>query len=553
MKANNLNTTNTTWRRFVYSLLVTIASLATVSSSLAQIRIPDAAVASVPELKTILDRGINLEQERRWGEALAHWEQAVRQHPDASDLKQRFTLAKIHYDLNRRYSDSSFVASLNQLTEQKTLEMYSEVLLKIQSHYVEKPNWKELLRRGTTNLTIALQDSEFVERHLSNTPSEKIEQVRSHIQDQLNTRPVPNRHDARNVVSWVARYVARHIGLMPQATLQEYVAGATGALDDYSSYLTAHQLDDVFSQIEGNFVGLGVELKADGQSLLIVDVIQGGPAAEGGMQGGDRIVEVDGKSMEDVSTDEAADMLKGAENSDVAIEVLHQDGSRVQMRLVRKRVEVPSVTEVRVLDEQYGIAYLRITTFQKTTSRDIDKALWDLHRKGMRSLVVDVRGNPGGLLTASVEVADKFVSTGSIVSTRGRSSRENFDYTAHSVGTWRVPLVVLIDGDSASASEIFAGAISDHRRGVVVGQRSYGKGSVQGIFPLSSSKAGVRLTTAKFFSPNGQPISKRGVNPDVVVHRTARVSDEAPELPNDGDLILNAGIEVARDRLSQRN
>ena len=139
----------------------------------------------------------------------------------------------------------------------------------------------------------------------------------------------------------------------------------------------------------------------------------------------------------------------------------------------------------------------------------------------MRALIVDVRGNPGGLLNASVEVADKFLATGTIVSTRGRSAREDFDYQAHSVGTWRVPLIVLIDGDSASASEIFAGAIHDHRRGTVVGQRSYGKGSVQGIFPLSRYKSGIRLTTAKFYSPSGQPISHHGVTPNVVVPRAA--------------------------------
>ena len=123
----------------------------------------------------------------------------------------------------------------------------------------------------------------------------------------------------------------------------------------------------------------------------------------------------------------------------------------------------------------------------------------------MRSLIIDLRGNPGGLLTASVEVADKFIADGGIVSTRGRSEQENFSYRAHRPGTWRVPLVVLIDGDSASASEIFAGAIKDSGRGKIVGTRSYGKGSVQGIFPLGKSGAGARLTTAKFYSPLGPP------------------------------------------------
>jgi carboxyl-terminal processing protease len=154
----------------------------------------------------------------------------------------------------------------------------------------------------------------------------------------------------------------------------------------------------------------------------------------------------------------------------------------------------------------------------------LEQALWQLHGQGMRSLIIDVRGNPGGLLTASVEVADKFIAEGGIVSTRGRSEQENFSYRAHRAGTWRVPLVVLIDGDSASASEIFAGAIQDAGRGKIVGMRSYGKGSVQGIFPLGKSGAGARLTTARFFSPLGHPISNVGITPDVDARRATTVA-----------------------------
>src|SRR5690606_26426898 len=202
-----------------------------------------------------------------------------------------------------------------------------------------------------------------------------------------------------------------------------------------------------------------------------------------------------------------------------------------------------------------GIAYMRLPSFQKTTAREVDAALWDLHRQGMKSLIIDVRGNPGGLLTASVELADKFIAEGAIVATRGRSPREDFDYRAHHVGTWRVPLTVLIDGDSASAAEIFAGAIRDHRRGMVVGVRSYGKGSVQGIFPLNSYKAGLRLTTAKFYSPSGQAISDRGVSPDVTVRIAAKpvTGSVATTADEPADAILDAALGLARQQLSQRN
>ena len=203
-------------------------------------------------------------------------------------------------------------------------------------------------------------------------------------------------------------------------------------------------------------------------------------------------------------------MLRGIEGSFVELSIDRGAGPR-QLRLERRRVEIPSVDQVGIIDTQSKVGYIRLTNFQKTTARDFDAALWDLHRQGMRALIVDVRGNPGGLLSASVEVADRFVTSGTIVTTRGRNTMENYTHRANLERTWRVPLVVLVDENSASASEIFAAAIRDHKRGKIVGTRSYGKGSVQGIFPLNVSGGGVRLTTAKFYSPTGQAISEVGV------------------------------------------
>jgi carboxyl-terminal processing protease len=202
---------------------------------------------------------------------------------------------------------------------------------------------------------------------------------------------------------------------------------------------------------------------------------------------------------------------------------------------------------VGIIDRDNGIGYCKLTCFQKTTARDLDAALWKLHRDGMRSLIVDVRGNPGGLLTAAVDAADRFIDQGVIVSTHGRSAQEDGTFLAHAEGVWKVPLVVIIDQDSASAAEIFAGAVRDLHRGTLVGVRSYGKGSVQGIFPLEGTNAGVRLTTAKFYSPTGRPYSRVGVDPDVLVRQTARpvIGQIAPAAGQE-DAMLSAALEVAR-------
>jgi carboxyl-terminal processing protease len=197
------------------------------------------------------------------------------------------------------------------------------------------------------------------------------------------------------------------------------------------------------------------------------------------------------------------------------------------------------------------VAYLKLASFQKSTARDIDQALWQLHRQGMRSLIIDLRGNPGGLLTAAVEAADRFLSEGPIVATRGRNAQEDYDYRAHAVGTWQIPLVVLIDQDSASASEIFAAAISDQQRGTLIGQRSYGKGSVQGIFPLQSARAGVRLTTARFYSPSGKPISRSGIAPHLSVHTAAKPTDGGRTGPTEHDAVLELAIQTARQAVQR--
>ena len=502
-----------------------------------------------------MNRGHQLERERRWGEALSHYENAIRAFPRQRSLQQRFESARLHYDLGRRYGDRSFRDALDRLSEQKALTLYDEVLLKIQAHYVEVPNWKELIDRGTNGLEVALAEAVFLERNLPNADRQQVEQFRQVLRRELGSQVIYTRKDACHAVSRVAQLAKQRLGVAPAAVVLEYTCGAAGLLDPYSAYLTPDQLSEVYSQIEGNFVGLGVELKTENGALVIVRVIPGSPAQQSGIRGGDRIVAVDGVSTRDLSTDEAANLLHGEADSIVELSVLTPGQAVRQVSVRRERVDVPSIDEAKILDSDYGIGYLKLTCFQKTTVRDLDAALWQLHRAGMRGLVIDLRGNPGGLLITAVEVADKFVDRGIIVSTRGRSLEEDFTYSAHAAGTWQIPLVVLIDQESASAAEIFAGAIRDFHRGTIVGRRSYGKGSVQGIFPLKSSAAGVRLTTAKFYSPNGHPYSRVGVEPDILVHGVAkpidtRTGSQPPAATQDP--MLAAALQAAQQLTAQR-
>ncbi len=503
--------------------------------------------SSFRDAAAVLEQGIKLEQEQRWVDALAIYEDAVRHLPPSADVEQHRVLAHIHCDLSRRLDDPSFLQLVTSMSQQQAMAVYDELALKVRSHYFDNPDWQRLTWRGTANLDIAITDNDFRQKFLPNATDSQVTEFRQFLRRDVNQRPVRTQEEAHQLVGYTVEQARQQLQLSPACSLMEYCCGGIASLDHYSSYLTETQLDDVYSQIEGNFVGLGIELKSEDKSLRIVKVIPSGPAERAGIRAGERILAVNGIATSAVSPEEAADLLKGEEGTYVRLTLQQPELTSRDVRVVRQRVDVPSVEETRMLDRASGTGYFKVSSFQKTTSREVDNALWQLHREGMQVLIIDLRGNPGGLLTSAVEIADKFLTDGIIVSTRGRSDREDFDYRAHQPGTWRVPLVVLIDHDTASASEIFAGAIRDQGRGTVVGERSYGKGSVQGIFPLTAVHSGVRLTTAKFFSPSGQAISDRGIMP----HRTVQVTAR-PDAAGTGaaldvrDPMIEAAFETAR-------
>lgn len=485
----------------------------------AQVVTEAASIAMDGELVAI-EKGLEFERSQMWGDAVRHYETESRKFPNSTKLYQRLVISRLHCDVNRRYQDESYLASLRELSTSQALDLYSEVLANLKTHYVEEVDWARIQIHGTAALEVALTESKFGDRVLAGSDSDAVENFRQTIHHKLQQRSTATRFDLRANVAYVAELARNEIGLSGTATVLEYLSGAVSTLDPYTRLLSPSQLDEMFSNIEGNFVGLGIELKAAPDCLQILSVIPNGPAEEAGIRAGEKIVGVEASRTDQVDPDYVADLLRGREHTYVAISIVGTDGVERDLQVQRRRVEVPCVENVHFVDVENMVGYLRLTSFQKTTTRDVERALWDLHRQGMRSLIIDVRGNPGGLLSAAVEVADRFLVKGRIVTTRGRNVRENFDYMAHQANTWNVPMAVLVDHDSASASEIFAGAIADSGRGHIVGETSYGKGSVQGIFRMQSAKFGLCLTTAKFYSPSGRPISRNGVVPTLPVEST---------------------------------
>ena len=481
-------------------------------------------------------RSTQLEAAGQWPELVSLCESAARKGNLSNELYQRYDLAKIHCDLDRRSAEKAYQEALRQITEGEARHLFMECLGRINSHHVTNPNFHKLISRGCLALQVAISDRRFQSIHARQATPDRIALLQRHIKHILEGRSIATLSDAETTVIWIARAAQSVVGVPPAVTFLEMTAASVGGLDEYSAFLTTGQLNDLYAQIEGNFVGLGVELKSAEDGLLVVHVISGSPAERSGLKAGDHLIGIAGKPIAGLHVDAAAQLLQGPEGSRVTLAVLRGVGPARAMTVRREHVEIPSIEDVELLDRMNGIGYLHITSFQKKTASDLDTALRQLDASGMRSLIIDLRGNPGGLLSAAVDVSDLFIDRGLVVATRGRSPEEDFNYTASHSGTWQTPLTILIDGDSASSSEIFAGAIRDHGRGKIIGSRSYGKGSIQGIFPMDVAGVGMRLTTAHFYSPTGQPYSRVGVSPDLWVQQTARPDATGQIIKNDATL-----------------
>jgi carboxyl-terminal processing protease len=508
---------------------------------------------------TALEKGLDKERQRNWAGAIEVYRDAVLRWPSRTEFSRRMRLCELHFKLVRRYQDASFRGVLLRLPREQAIDLYTEILERIQTHYVDPVPLEPLVRHGIDNLEVALRDPLFVRTNVGAADPDRVTWLRDQLRNLRGQLSVPGRNDAVRVALEAADLARQALDMPPTPVLLEFTCGACDALDDFTSYLTPDKLEDLYAMIDGNFVGLGIELKSAPEGLRLVGVIRGGPAWEAGLTSGDRIVKIAGQPVKGLSLDEAASRLQGNEGTSIDLEILRRDGEVRAVRLVRRHVDVESITRAKIVDQAEGIGYVQLSGFQKTSNEELDQAISGLQALGMRTLVLDLRGNPGGLLNVAVEMAERFIDDGVIVSTRGRATGQSQVLRAAGRARWRMPMYVLVDHDSASASEILAGALQDHRRATVIGERTYGKGSVQSIFSLRSAPAGLKLTTAKFYSPSDRPYSEQGVTPDLPIK--TRFSAKPRDKDGDAepldesivgdpklDPVLAAAIRAARGR-----
>ena len=316
-----------------------------------------------------------------------------------------------------------------------------------------------------------------------------------------------------------------------KALMKDAITGMLAGLDPHSEYLDKEGLQQLSEDTSGQYSGLGIEvLQVDG-GLKIISPIDDTPAARAGIKPGDSIVKINGKLVDPQNINEMFQQLRGKPGSKIALTIAHEGSSKlIDLHLVRETI---SVSSVKVRELEPGYAYIRITQFQDDTAADLDKKLGELITKDgpQKGAVLDLRNNPGGLLTAAVGVSDDFLDSGVIVTTRGRLADANMSFSAHPGDQLNgAPMIVLTNHGTASAAEIVSGALKDNRRALTMGQRTFGKGVVQTVLPLDADHA-VKITTARYYTPNGTSIQAEGIKPDIALaDLTVNPADSPPVL-----------------------
>lgn len=335
----------------------------------------------------------------------------------------------------------------------------------------------------------------------------------------------------------------------PKDLIYGALSGMINNLDPHSQFLTPQEYDDLKFETEGRFGGIGVELTMKDNLATVITAIEGTPAWEAGLESMDRIVKIGDEVIKNLSLNEIVKKLRGKPGTEVVLVVWREsEGKPRSFKIKRAIIDVKDIKEARVLDDH--IAYLKLVEFRENTPVELDKVLARLKDEGMESLILDLRNNPGGLLEKAVEATERFLPKDAlIVSVRGRNDKQNTDYKVlWGKGDTSLPLVVLVNEGSASGSEIMAGAFQDHKRAIIIGAKTFGKGSVQTVLPMNDGSA-LKLTTSRYFTPLGRSIHEIGVKPDIVVvqkesdKETAPIDGEEKDLDSIFENIENNEIE----------
>ena len=479
----------------------------------------------------LVNRAEDLERQAKWEEARVIYEALLGQSDPGLNIRDRYQHVLRRCWQVRRHSVISYRKEVLSVEYAQALRICKIISKTVLDGSVDKKKLdpSKLFHKGIDELDAALNDPFFLQEHV---PAGKLVEVagfRAMLKKVRGETGRLSREDAVKQIDLIAMAAEADLNLSAVVVAMEFACGTCYAIDEYSVYLTPNQLRELAQSLSRTeAIGVGLILTLRDNKIVINDIVMGSVADQTDVYVNDQLISVNKKAVADLPLLTVKEMLEGPVGSMVEIELQTPGDATVRMlRLPRQRATVPSVVGFMYPGSSFG--YLKITSFTDTTVQDVDKALADLSKVGMKGLILDLRENNGGVFESAIDTARRFLSSGIITSTLHQDSKFSFVYHARDPKAMSLPMVVLADGDTASAAEVLAGALKDNNRAYLIGQTTFGKGCTQCVLKLPNATGGVptggmRLTVARFFSPKGVPYSGRGVVPHFIIDERMNAS-----------------------------
>ncbi len=468
---------------------------------------------------TLRQQGQTLEKQGRWFEACCFYDDLLAKDRNQPELRDAYGRCLRHFRQQRRLDDQPLQSLVGKLSASEAGDLYDQILGLIVKHYAdrERVDLTVLFQQGIAELRAATHKKTFLDRLQGRVTEADLATFRATL-DRWEDDKIPSRGHAGERVRKIV-VAGSQLGLPPGILALELACGAANSLDEYSLYLTPGRVSPAQAAIKNKIVGIGVEMALVGQKLEVSRVYRKSPAAEVGLARGDRITRIDGHQLDPLAPDVAAERLLGEAGTSVELEVIPRNQSMPQTVKVDRQAVLPVSVDYDIREPAMGtyLGYMQIHNFQESTLQEVKDILERWRIRPLSGIIIDLRGNPGGQFKSALGVAELFLPEAVIVHTTSPLRSLTRTYESHNATPNTLPLVLLVDGDTASAAEVLAGALKDNRRAVLIGQPTFGKGSIQCVIPLERAPGGLRLTVAKFTSPSRVPLSGRGLQPNTLI------------------------------------
>jgi carboxyl-terminal processing protease len=506
------------------------------------------------KLKQLRGQAMSLERQGQWAKACELYDEILQQDRTFTGIRKSFQrcfrrLQQVRRHRDPIYRDAGYRKEVLGLSYSRALRLYEAMLSSLQSYHVEKARAvpSRLFRQGVEEFRCALQDgffkqSFFRSEYLPRIPDNEIRNFMARLDKtwlpkSKSVKTIPEAAALLHDLAMAAQKRPNAGGLDLDATVVvlEFACGACTALDEYTFYMTPGQFNSLSNGLKGGkFIGVGIELCLKDDKLVVTRVLRNSPAEKQGIKPGDQVVRIGSKLTADLTPEAAMDLLKGDIGTMVEIQVASDGMEPRAVELTRQKLTPRSIdsgwlfqkADMSMSSERTDIGYIQIYNFQKTTPQELDDAILILKAGGVKAVILDLRGNAGGSFDAAVDSARRFLSNGVIVTTKNHQAKvtKHMVRNGSAIVPLTVPMVVLVDGETASAAEVLAGALKENGHYKLIGQNTFGKGCSQGLLELAAVKGGtvvgaIRITMAKFLSPKGEAYSGRGIAPDIFAER----------------------------------